>query len=99
VRSLEMVSLTVDFGAAQAHGAAAALAKKAGLANSFDAARAFLLGFSVQYRLNLQRLLLDSDSADKDQWKHRLSAPPPSLRWLIPTGCSMTSKITNTRKL
>jgi len=98
VRSREMVSLTVDFGAAQAHGAAVALAKKAGLANSFDAARAFLRGFSEQYQLNLQRLLLDSNSADKDQWKRRLSAPPPSLRWLIPTGCSVTSKITNTRK-
>jgi len=75
VRPRELVSLTVDFCAAQAHGAAIALAKKAGLANAVDAARAFLRGCSVHYQRAVQRLPLDRDNADKDLWTRLLSAP------------------------
>jgi len=74
LREREFVSLTVDFCMAQAHGAAVALAKKEGLANVVDVARAFLRGCVVHYQRSVQRLPLDRDGADKDLWNRLLNA-------------------------
>jgi len=74
LREREFVSLTVDFCLAQVHGAAIALAKKAGLASVVDAARAFLRGCAVHYQRSVQRLPLNRDGEDKDLWNRLLNA-------------------------
>ncbi|GAB0495197.1 hypothetical protein MMPV_006495 [Pyropia vietnamensis] len=75
VRQRELVSFTLDFCAAQAQGAAFALAAIAGLASATDAARAFLRACGVPYRRSVQKLPLDREGADHELWQLLRDAP------------------------
>lgn len=75
LRQRELVSITLDFCAAQAQGAAFALTEAAGLANTTDAARAFLRRCNVHYRRSIQKLPLEREGADADLWARLKDAP------------------------
>lgn len=71
----KLVSLTVDFSKAQAHGAATASAHRAGLASTLDATRAFLRGYNVHFRRSVEKLPLYKTGTDKDLWHRPHTAP------------------------
>lgn len=75
VRTKELIASTIDFCAAQAQGAAKALADQPALANPEDPVRAFLRGCALHVTRCARKQPLDRDGADRALWDRERSAP------------------------
>lgn len=92
-----MVSITLDFSLPQEQGAALPLARRAGLTNAVDAARAFLRGCGVHLHRAVQRLPVDREGADEDL-NRRLVAAPTGVATLAETKERLTTLRSHTNK-